>query len=178
MLETEEAPKVRMGDIAKAAGISRQALYLHFPTRAELLTETARHVDQAKGIDERLAESRTAPSGVDRLDAFISAWGNYIPEIAGLARALMAMQDTDEAARTAWADRMDAVRQGCAAAVEAIQTDGQLAPPLSPEKATDLLWTLLSVRNWQQLTGECGWTQAEYLEGMRRLSRQALLNNV
>jgi AcrR family transcriptional regulator len=34
----------RMSDIAKAVGISRQALYLHFPTRAALLIATTRHL--------------------------------------------------------------------------------------------------------------------------------------
>ncbi len=37
MLEEQGGRGVRMGDIAKAAGISRQAVYLHFSSRAELL---------------------------------------------------------------------------------------------------------------------------------------------
>ena len=37
MLEEHGGVGVRMGDIAKAAGISRQAVYLHFASRAELL---------------------------------------------------------------------------------------------------------------------------------------------
>lgn len=62
-----------MSDIAKAVGISRQALYLHFPTRAELLIATTRHIDSVKNIDARLADSRVATSGRDRLVSFISA---------------------------------------------------------------------------------------------------------
>ncbi|MBL4878008.1 MAG: helix-turn-helix transcriptional regulator, partial [Hyphomonas sp.] len=38
LLEESGGSGVRMSDIAKAAGISRQAVYLHFPTRADLLT--------------------------------------------------------------------------------------------------------------------------------------------
>jgi AcrR family transcriptional regulator len=48
----------RMSDIAKAVGISRQALYLHFPTRAALLIATTRHVDYVKNVDSRLEASR------------------------------------------------------------------------------------------------------------------------
>ena len=40
----EGGSSVRMADIAKAAGISRQAVYLHFPTRAELLVAVTRHL--------------------------------------------------------------------------------------------------------------------------------------
>ena len=50
LLESRDK-KVRMSDIAKAVGISRQALYLHFPTRAELLISTTRHIDSVKDVD-------------------------------------------------------------------------------------------------------------------------------
>lgn len=40
LLEASQGKGVRMTDIAKGAGISRQALYLHFATRAELLIAT------------------------------------------------------------------------------------------------------------------------------------------
>ena len=45
---------IRMADIAKVAGVSRQALYLHFPGRAELLIATTRHIDTVKNVDELL----------------------------------------------------------------------------------------------------------------------------
>ena len=83
----EAGDNVRMSDIAKRAGISRQALYLHFPTRADLLIATTRHLDEVKNIDDRLVASRAATSGRERLALFIEAWGNYIPEIHGVARA-------------------------------------------------------------------------------------------
>ncbi len=167
--------KVRMSDIAKAAGISRQAVYLHFPSRADLLVATTRHIDAAKDIDARLAASREATRGPERLARFIDAWGTYIPEIYGVGRALMAMQDSDEEARKAWAGRMEALRQGCAAAVAAIAADGALRPQLTQTRATDTLWMLLSVRNWEQLTRDSGWSQADYLAAMQDLARRALL---
>ena len=112
LLEERAGSGVRMSDIARQAGISRQAVYLHFPTRAELLVALTRHIDRVKDTDKRLEASRSAAGGLERLDAFIDAWGNYIPEIHGVARALIAMKDTDEAAAAAWDDRMQAVRHG------------------------------------------------------------------
>jgi AcrR family transcriptional regulator len=174
LLEADKAPSVRMGDIAKQAGISRQALYLHFPTRAELLVATARYLDEVKNVDQRLVASRTASTGVERLDAFIEAWGNYIPEIYGIAKAFLAMKDTDEAAEIAWSDRMRAVREGCEAAVKALKKDGELSPDYSAKTASDFLWTMLSVRNWEHLTIDCGWSQKKYVETMKRLAEQSL----
>ena len=43
---------------------------------------------------------------------------------------------------------MQAVRHGCKAAIKALTSDGDLIATLSNKKATDMLWTLLSVRNW------------------------------
>ena len=171
LLESGPAQAVRMSDIAKRSGISRQAVYLHFPTRADLLIAVTLYVDQIKDVPGRLAASRAATTGRARLAAFIEAWGNYIPEIYGVAQALLAMRDTDAAARAAWDNRMDAMRQGCAAAVRALARDGDLSPDLDENTATDLLWTLLSVRNWEHLTQDCGWTQAAYLKAMTEVTK-------
>ena len=175
LLEKNDGSGVRMIDIARAAGISRQAVYLHFPNRAELLIAATRYLDVVNDVDARLAPSRSATTGTERLDAFIEAWGNYIPLVYGVARALMAMQENDPEARAAWEDRMNAVREGCAAAVEALSRDGHLSLTLSRRKATDLLWTLLSVRNWEHLTRDCGWPQRDYVDAMKRMARDALV---
>lgn len=174
LLESDGGETVRMSDIAKAAGVSRQAVYLHFPNRADLLIATTRHLDDVLNVDARLEKSRAADSGIERLTAFIDAWGNYIPEIHGVARALLAMKDTDAEADAAWRDRMQVVRHGCAAAVKALKADGDLREGLSVEKATDLLWTLLSVRNWEHLRSDCGWSQRQYIEVMTSSARRLL----
>ena len=92
---------IRMADVAKATGISRQALYLHYPTRADLLIGAARYLEDINDMEARLAPSRAAKTGVERLDAYIKAWGDWQLEIHGIARALMAMMPTDEAAAAA-----------------------------------------------------------------------------
>ena len=164
-----------MNDIARAAGISRQAVYLHFPSRAALLIATTRYIDQVKEVDERFAASRSAGSARERLDAFIAAWGDYIPEIHAVARALIAMQDHDEAARAAWADRLEAIREGCQAAVEALERERLLDSALSVKEATDLMTGMLSVEQWQHLRERCGWSQARYVAVMQdRLGRMLL----
>ena len=174
LLAADGASAVRMSDIARLTGISRQAVYLHFPSRAELLIATTRYIDEVQDVDQRLAASRAAETGLARLDAFVEAWGNYIPEICGVARALIALQGSDEAARAAWTDRMDAVRHGCEAVVSALETDGQLCTALSAAEATDLLWGLLSVENWEHLRQRCQWSQARYIGVMQQTARRAL----
>ena len=166
-----------MSDIAREAGVSRQALYLHFPARSDLLVATTRHIDEVKNVDERLARSRSAKTGTKRLNAFIEAWGNYIPEIYAVGKALMIMSETDDAARLAWDDRMQAVRHGCRAAIDALERDGQLSSEHSVTHATDILWTLLSVRSWENLTIDCGWSQQLYIKKAKILARHMLVKS-
>ncbi len=171
LLEASQGKGVRMTDIAKRAGITRQALYLHFSTRGELLIEVTYYLDEIKGSEERLLPSRTAQTGIERLDAYIDAWGTYIPEIYGVAKALLAMRDTDEAAAQAWDDRMQDMREGCQAAISALNRDKMLSSDHSPDQATDILWTMLSVRNWEQLTIGCNWSQEKYIATLKSLAR-------
>jgi len=175
LLEQHRGRSVRMSDIAAAAGISRQAVYLHFASRAELLVATTHHVDERLGLEQRLARSRAAGSGTERLDAYIDFWGNYLPEIHGVARALIVAQDTDEAAATAWNERMQAMREGCRAAMEALDSDSRLAREWNVKTATDLLWTMLSVENWEQLTQACGWSTREYITSMQAAARRSFV---
>ena len=175
MLEKQGGRGVRMSDIAKAAGISRQAVYLHFASRAELLVAATKHLDEVLDLDRRLAPSRAAKSGIERLHLYIECWGRYVPEIYGVAKALILAQDGDAAAAAAWNDRMLAMRDGCRAAIEALHTDGTLAPEWTPKKATDVLWTMLLVPNWENLTTECGWSTQEYVRRMKTLAQRTFV---
>ncbi|MDJ0825060.1 MAG: helix-turn-helix domain-containing protein [Rhodobacter sp.] len=161
----------RMSDIAKAAGVSRQAVYLHFESRAALLIAVTKHMDAVLGVQERLKPTRAARNGEDRVKAFVAFWGAYVPEIYTVARALMAMRDSDAAAREAWDGRMAAVREGCAAAIAALEREGRLRPNWTLTTATDLFWAMLSVPVWEQLTQGCGWSSTDYIE---RIQTQAL----
>jgi AcrR family transcriptional regulator len=164
---------VRMADIAKRAGITRQALYLHFANRTTLLIAATQYVDQEKNIDARLAPSRGAPSGEERLALYIDAWGNYIPEIFGIARGLIAVYDSDEAAKAAWDNRLAAIRHGCEAAVKALRKDGVLKP--ASGEAIDILCGLLSVELWKYWVQVCGWSQSKYIKQVQQLARDALI---
>lgn len=171
-LEKNPGKGVRMGDIAKGAGISRQAVYLHFPSRTELLIEATLYKDELLDLEPRLAPSRAAPTGQERLDRYIEFWGGFIPEIYPVGKSLMMAQDTDEAAAAAWQGRMEAMKDGCRAAIEDLFRDGDLADDWTRPKAIDALWTMLLVPNWEHLTQVCGWSHADYTKRMKFMARR------
>lgn len=159
-----------MADIARESGLTRQAVYLHFGNRTELLVQAVRHADAKLDVDSRLDCYRRRRSGLEGLRAFIEFWGSYIPEIYGIARALRLSKEKDEAAQAAWDDRMSAVRGLCLEITTELSREGSLLGEWSTEQAADALWALLSIANWEQLTQQRGWSNEQYIEAMRRMA--------
>jgi AcrR family transcriptional regulator len=177
LMEKQGGHGVRMSDIAGAVGISRQAVYLHFATRTELMIATTHYVDDVRGLRDRLLRYESATTGVELLETYVEFWGNYIPEIYAMAKALLAVRETDEAAAAAWNDRMQAVRSGCRNTVDTLRRDAMLAPGWSRDEAIDFFWTMLSVHNWEQLTMVCGWSTNEYINRMQTVLKSALVRS-
>ena len=175
LMEKRQGEGVRMSDIAKAAGISRQAIYLHFESRTELMIATTHYVDEVKGLNERFKVFEDAVSGLELLESSMDVWGNYIPEIYGLAKAFLSTRDTDEATAAAWRESMGCLRGACQQVIEALDREGQLAPEWSPEKAVEMYWTMISIYNWEQLTIECGWSNDQYIDHMKVLLKRTFL---
>lgn len=153
--------EVRMSDIAKDAGISRQAVYLHFPTRADLLIAVTYRLDEIYDAAGRLVKPTDAKTGLLRLEAYIEAWFGYLPLIYGVVKAMMDMRDQDDAAKEAYDLRMQHIRNACETTILALKNENQLQEHLTTEVATDILWTMLSIPTWEQYRFQCGWTAQE-----------------
>jgi AcrR family transcriptional regulator len=166
-MERQHGQGVRIQDISLAAGVSRQAVYLHFPSRAELLVATTHYADQVLGGSERFQRYCDADGGIEKLEAYLDFWLNYIPEIYGLAKALMIAQETDEAAAAAWKARMNDVYEGCHAVISQLQQDQLLAEDWTPTGATSLMWSMLQIPNWENMILTRGWTQEQYVSRMK-----------
>ena len=175
LMEQQQGLYVSMSYIAKAANVSRQAVYLHFASRAELMIATTRYVDDLKGLKERLQQIRLAKSGIENVQACVNVWGYYIPEVYGIAKAMLMTRYSDEAMAAAWDSCMAGVRRFCKEAIIALDRDGQLNSLWSLEVAIDLFVTMMSVQNWEQLTVECGWSNERYVDHMQTLVKHTFI---
>lgn len=175
LLKTEGA-SARMADVAKEAGVSRQAVYLHFPSRAELLIATTRYIDEVEDVAGQLESVFGHAAGRDQLEAFVNAWGNYIPVVYGGAKSLLALKDTDADAAAAWDDRMTGLYGACAKIVATLASSGELADDLSRPEATNLMWAIVSVRQWELLRLERKMSQKKYLALTIRTLLRTLVN--
>lgn len=166
-----------IAQIARAARVSRQAVYLHFADRAALMVAVARRLDDRLGLPADIARMMNAPSGAAMLEQAVSIQARRNPSVWAVARALDAVRRTDAAAERAWQDRLHARLEGCRAIVARLQAEGSLKPAVDPSVAADLLWTLTSLRMWEDLVLARGWSAARYQEQIKRLLDQLLLNS-
>ena len=174
LLEETGGARTRMSDIAKAAGVSRQAVYLHFDNRADLLTATTRYADERMGVPKRLRPFREAQDAEAKLEAAVAFFADHYPRVRGIARALLAMSE-DEEAQAAWRDRMGAVAEAAGEVIAAIAAEGRLADGWTEEQATDFLWSMLSFETWSRLTSECFWTDEDYSARTVAAAKAALM---
>ena len=106
LVEERGAPAVRLADVARKAGISRQGVYLHFGSRTELLVALVQYVDGKEELAQRAASVWEAPDGATALDRFVALQADYTPRIYPVAKALLSGRYSDEAVAAAWEDRM------------------------------------------------------------------------
>ena len=87
----------------------------------------------------------------------------------------MTMLETDEDAAAAWSDRMNAMRDGCRAVIEALDRDGKLLPRWTVPMAIDALWAMLTVPNWERLTSDCNWSNDAYIQNMQFMAGRCFI---
>ena len=161
-LVNERGTGVGVGEIAAAAGVSRQLVYVHFTSRAGLLVAMARHQDARSGFRERALATRelAPPQALDRL---VRAWCEYLPEILPVALGLEAALIAGEEGAVAWRDRMGELHQAFRHATARLAEAGELTPGWSPERAADWAWAQVQPSNWLHLVIERGWSAEEYV---------------
>ena len=176
LIENSRGQVVRLKDIADLSGVSRQAIYLHFDSRVGLMVATVQHIDEVAGFGEKTQHVRDEADSLVALGLFIDFWADYIPTIYGVAKQLLIMRETDEGAAAAWNDRMAGLRNGpCRYLIERLKQDGRLDPEWNIEAAIDVLWTLISVQNWESLVIARGWTKQQYATRLKRMIERTLI---
>ena len=157
-LVSAKGAEVSIAEIAKAAGISRQSVYLHFGTRGGLLVALVRRADDRFEIKERLFVCFAIANPQERLQESIRVWLDFVIKIHPVAKDLVRLRDTDQDAATAWEDRMSDLRSWLTILIQSLESDSALSGDWSIKEATEYLWAAFSVQMWGLLTLDCQWS--------------------
>src|SRR5437660_629148 len=135
LVEASDGEPLNMSAIAARVGISRQALYLHFPDRGALLLALVEYTDDRESLAAGLARVNGAPTGADALRAFLEMQASRNPKIAPLARALYATRYRDPANAAAWRDRTAERLRGTTALDDRLRAERTVLPSWSMPQA-------------------------------------------
>jgi AcrR family transcriptional regulator len=153
---------VSMAEIAKAAGVSRQLVYLHFETRAGLFAAMTRWEDERTGFQQRVYDAVCLPPP-DGLEQLVRTWIEYLQIIAPVATTLESAPAGD-AGRVAWDQRMNELRGVFRSAVADIDGAGRLAAGWTIDEAADWAWSQAHLTAWRNLVGVRGWSQGAFAD--------------
>ncbi len=176
LLESSATTNAGLGRIAARAGYSRQAIYRHFGSRAGLLKAVLADIDERGGAEASVERVLAAGDATAVLEALVAWWAGYVGGFAGVARSVYAGRGTDAALAGAWEDRMNALMGVCRLIVDRCAAEGRLRAGLERPVAAEMLWGMLSIPLWDQLTVDRGWSEAEYRERVASIARRALLS--
>lgn len=175
LLENTPGAPVSMGQIARCAGLSRQALYLHFADRASLLAEVSRMADAAARTPRRQRRVDEAATARQALREAIALQAAIKPELRGIATALDVLRRTDPAADAAWKEREHARLRRCETVITRLSAEGDLDRVWDVSTATRLLWAATSQRVWDDLVIDQGWSTSQYRNHLTTMLESALL---
>lgn len=171
----EQGFEVGMGDIARAAGISRQAVYLHFRSKAELLRRLTDWVEEQADLGQLLAPVIDAPSGEEALRAVLQAARVFEPQIHALALAVDRIGHRDPEVQAISADRMQRRLAGMRSVVARIEAEGRLRPGWDVDSAAAFVWSTTAPSAYHLMVIELGWSADRWADETFHLLRAALI---
>ena len=174
LLEQQDSG-IRLVDVADRAGVSRQAVYLHFGDRSGLLVALVDFIDVSLGAVQIRAHIHGGATGVESLQRWIETMSWYTAKIDRVTQVLETSQYQDEALAAAWRDRMGRRQTHLRSIVERIAAEGHLADGWSVDTAVQLIYVVTMPGAWRELTRELGWTTEQYSQHLTRLIQAALL---
>jgi AcrR family transcriptional regulator len=171
----ERGSGIRIADIAAKAGVSRQAVYLHFGDRSSLFVALGDYIDVSFGRNNLRKHVFGAPTGAESLRRWIQTMSWYSAKIDSVSRILELAAESDEALDAVWRDRIIGRRSHVSRIAKRIAADGHLADGWSVEAAADLIFTVTLPGPWRVLTSVLGWSEERYAEEITGLLERSIL---
>lgn len=171
LLEEEGFEALTMAAVAERAGVSRRAVYLHFTSRAQLVTSLFDYLAEQEGLSDSLRTVWDAPDAISTLQQWARHMSDYATRLLAVDLAVTRVRQQDpDAARHR--DRVVAgQRRSARMMAERLHDDRMLAPAWTVDTAADMLWALMSSDFIERLIAERHWSRRRFADGYFALLR-------
>jgi AcrR family transcriptional regulator len=171
ILEERGFEALTMTAVAERAGVTRRAVYMHFPTRSALVGELFDYVAQVEGLAASLEHVWTAPDAVSALDEWAAHLARYHPRLLTVDRAVQRVWRDDPDAAAHRARVVKAKLTNCRRLAKWLAEEGRLAPGWTTASATDMLFALIASDVIEALIVDRRWSRARLAEHLALLFR-------
>jgi AcrR family transcriptional regulator len=175
ILEEHGFEALTMTAVADRAGVTRRAVYMHFPTRAELVGALFDHVAATEGLAESVRGVWEAPDAAAALDRWAAHLARYHVRLLAVDRAVQRVwrEDPDAAAHR---KRVVAAKlANCRRLARRLADDGRLAAAWTVDSAADMLFALISSDMIEALIADRRWSRHRLEEHLALLFRSTFL---
>jgi AcrR family transcriptional regulator len=177
ILKEQGFEALTMTAVADHAGVTRRTVYMHFPTRAELVGALFDHVAGVEGLAESLRGVWEAPDAVSALDAWAAHLASYHPRLLDVDRAVQRVWRLDPDA-AAHRERVVAEKlANCRRLARGLDDDGRLARAWTAESATDMLFALISSDMIEALIIDRHWSRRRLAQHLALLFRSTFVDD-
>jgi AcrR family transcriptional regulator len=156
--------------VAKAAGVTRQSVYLHFKSKAGLLESLVVYIPQAEGeppVD--------GVSAADAMAEIVHFTAGYLPKIYRFVRLIHAVRGDIPEAAAAWRRRAWILRRRSRRIVGRMKREHVLADGWSIDEAADVFWAVAGWPVYEYLVLDLGWSPRRYERAIERLVRRGFV---
>lgn len=176
LIEEQGFEALSMAAVAERAGVSRRAVYLHYASRADLVTALFDYVSETEALADSIRPVWAAPDAAAALQEWARHLARYHPRILAVDLAAEHIRQSDpDAAR-----HRDIVitdqRRACHRLATWLRDERRLAAPWTVQTATDMLWALMSSGLIKSLLADCGWSTRRYGDHLAVLLRATFLD--
>ena len=164
-----------MQAITKAAGFSRQTLYLNFADRGAFYVAVVERAGERFHFSEEYAKVERAPNGIAVLEAMVDMVARICRLIKPIAYALDILRNKDDAVEKARQKQVDGRIAACEAVAARLAAEGLLRRDITVKAAADTLWLMTSFHTWDDLVNTRKWTTTQYQDFLKHALITALI---
>ena len=174
LFETEGYHAVGLEAVARKAGVSRQAIYLHFDSKVSLLSALHKRVNE-RDVEPEMRKVWKCADGRAALDAFVTATAVVVPKIIGIFNTLDLVRSVEPVVEATWKPPKEGRYADCFRMASWLRDDGLLVEGMSVRTAADILFAVVSVRAYENFVMDCGWSNRRWTTWTRQVLREQLL---
>lgn len=166
-----------IGGIAERARLTRQAVYLHFRDRGDLLVSAVDELNRRLGLDARRREIGEAGDPHSALEVLVRVLVTHSARTLPAMRAVRRLLEDDARARAAWMKRPGGRAADIRQVIASLDEVGALRRGLTAQDAAALVESLVSLDAITELVVRRRWSVARAATELLRAVRAAILDS-